>query len=215
MKTYSFDDSLDTINDELGDFFITKAELNKKWTKLREDWESLVNPYAVPSFAQDPDWQYGRILGPNRPGRTPPDFLLRSYLAWREVHSNYLRSFAHDPIFSFSGAWMEELKKQQYNYINTYNKVFPGTPSSPGTPEEQSNATSPVDIARDIKQNTETENPPEKPEKSFMQMLKDDIGTYALVIGGGILAYNVFFRLAEGGFFRAKPRSDRSKGGGI
>jgi len=183
----------DNTMDELGDFYVTKADLNKKWTTLREDWETLVKPYAVPTFIQDPDWQYGMLLGPNKVGRQPPEFLLKAYLAWRDVHKNYLRSFAHDPIFSLAGAWIDKLTSERRRYIRAYNKLFPGTPEARTSIEEQREATSPRDITRG-----------DEPDSSGASWFPDfgkvkiDLGNVALIGLAGFLAYNVFFRSREG-----------------
>jgi hypothetical protein len=211
IDMYSFDDSLE------GMFFTTKAELNSKWTTLREAWETMVRPYAVPTYsrADAPGGLYTWELGPNKNGRQPPEYLLNAYLRWRNAHKAY-HLIAQRAMPNLLGVWEDALDREQLRYNNTYNRLFPGTLSRRRPPtQEQINTDTPGEVDAELQNPaSEPENQP-KEEKSFMQTLKDDIGTYALVIGGGILAYNIFFRLAEGGFFRSKPKYNKNRGEGI
>jgi hypothetical protein len=208
---YSFDDQLD----ELGsDWFTTKSQLNAKWTALRESWETLAKPYALPTYVKRKfsEVYYVWDLGPNRPGREPPDFLKKAYLAWRKTHQEYMY-IAQEPTFTYLGSWEEKLDREQLRYNNTYNRIFSGDRRAPVPEErkrEQEEATSPRQLNELIADPPAPREP--KEEKSFLDTLKDDIGTYALIIGGGILAYNIFFRLAEGGFFKPKPQTFKSSG---
>lgn len=209
---YSFDDSLE------GVLWTTKAELNARWTALRESWETLVRPYAVPTFqrVEEPETDlYSWNLGPNKEGKQPPPFLLNSYIRWRNSHKAY-HLIAQRAFPSLLGIWEERFEREQLRYNTTYNRLYPGTPTRKKPPtQDQLNTDTPAEVEAQVN-NPDPTTPPEPDDgKSFLQMLKDDIGTYALVIGGGFLAYNIFFRLAEGGFFRSRSKRSPDRGGNI
>jgi hypothetical protein len=186
----------DALTDELEGFFITKAELNPQWTKLREEWETLIAPYAVPTFAHDPtiNTDHGIMLGPNKPGRQPPAFLLDAYLKWRLVHQDYVNTVAYHAFPSFLGIWEDKLIEEKRRYIVTYNKLFTGSAPSSTTREEREAAAAPAEVAR----TPEYGSPPNKNSSNLFGDINLNLGTFAVLGLAGFLAYQIFFRVREG-----------------